>query len=175
MDAELTARLAKVIDNKEIRDVVYRFCRAIDRRDFELMRTCFHADATDDHGSQGSVDDLIAALRVELPIYERTMHFVGNVLVEPLGDQARAESYVVAYRRRAATVGDPARDVVNGVRFVDDFERRRGEWRIVHRVVAFEWTRVDDVPATEWALPAGATLGRPDGDDVVFARHLYGP
>ncbi|MEY3566868.1 MAG: hypothetical protein RLZ19_882, partial [Actinomycetota bacterium] len=40
----------EVVAREHIRDVVYRYARGVDRRDFDLVRSCYHPDATDDHG-----------------------------------------------------------------------------------------------------------------------------
>ena len=178
LDERNLARLQQLADQQEIRDVVYRYCRGIDRRDFDLVRSCYHADATDDHGDfRGGIDEFIAYVQRTIVRFERTMHFVGNVLIEPVGDSARAESYAVAYHRIAASRSQggrnrPARDFITGFRYVDDFDRRSGEWRIATRVVAAEWSRVDVVDSTGWVPPAAATVGRADKDDVVFAPSL---
>ena len=42
--------LQELLDQRAIRDVVLRYCRGIDRLDLELVRDCYHPDATDDHG-----------------------------------------------------------------------------------------------------------------------------
>lgn len=38
-------QVRKLQDKDEIRDVVMRFCRGIDRLDEALIRSCFHADS----------------------------------------------------------------------------------------------------------------------------------
>ena len=43
--------LETLIAKQEITDVVYRYARGIDRLDFELVRSCYHPDAYDDHGA----------------------------------------------------------------------------------------------------------------------------
>jgi len=53
----LPARLRTLLDRQEIADVVARYCRGIDRRDFDLVRTCYHPDGTDRHtGFLGGID-----------------------------------------------------------------------------------------------------------------------
>jgi hypothetical protein len=164
-----TERLTRVIDQQEIRDVIYRYCRGIDRCDYELVRSCYHPDATDDHGDfRGGVDDFIAYIRRGLPRFERTMHFIGNVLVETDGAQARAESYLVAYHHLAESRTKPERDFVAGLRYVDDFERRDGEWRIAARVCVFEWSRIDTVAPGGWSPDEAASTGRRDRSDPVY-------
>ena len=98
------------------------------------------------------------------------MHFVGNQLVEVDGDVAHAESYCVAYHRRAATGSTrPAYDLIIGLRYGDRLERRDGEWRIADRVCAFDWSRTDDVTAA-WEFGPAVVRGRRGHDDPVFAR-----
>ena len=50
MDAATENALQRLIDEDAIRKVHLRYCRAIDRRDFELLRACSHPDGIDDHG-----------------------------------------------------------------------------------------------------------------------------
>jgi len=173
-DAELT-RFRRVADQQEMRDVIYRYCRGIDRRDYDLVRSCYHPDAVDDHGDfRGGVDDFIAYVQRGLPRYERTMHVIGNVLADPDQDRGRVESYLVAYHHLAASRTKPARDFVAGLRYVDDFARRAGEWRIAARVCVFEWSRIDLVAPDGWVPAPTATQGRVDGTDLVFRASVAG-
>lgn len=129
-----------LLDHQAIRDVVLRYCRGIDRLDLELVRGCYHPDATDDHGSfLGTRDEYVEWVGGVLMRYTGTMHVVANQLVELDGDVARSETYGVAYHH-----GDPPadqrRNFTTGFRYVDRFERRDGEWRIATRVAVREWT-----------------------------------
>ena len=58
------------------------------------------------------------------------------------------------------------KDDVFGIRYVDRFERRAGEWKIAHRVVASEWRRVDPVPAGKIRGGVGV-WGTRDGSDAI--------
>jgi hypothetical protein len=161
-------QLAALVDEAAIRQVVLRYCRGIDRLDPELVRSCYHPDATDEHGSfSGGVDDYVAWAFRLLERYESTMHLVGNLLVELAGDVALAETYGVAHHRgRAGEPFEPVRNLVTGFRFVDRFERREGAWRIARRVATTEWSRVDD-EAGRWPLPDDLRRGTRDGTDPV--------
>lgn len=166
-------RLARLLDERDIRDVLARYCRGIDRRDLDLVRTCFHPDATDDHGPgfRGGVEDLLAYVAGELARYSSTTHLLGQILVEHHPDdptQARAEAYVVAYHRKDPSGSAPGRDFVVGLRYVDDVERRDGAWRIARRVCAVDWSRMDAAGERGWPIPAGDLNGRAGGDDPVF-------
>ena len=71
-----------LLAKQEITDVVYRYARGIDRMDFELVRSCYHPDAYDDHGAfKGNVDEFISMVEDFMPRWTATMHFMGNLKV----------------------------------------------------------------------------------------------
>jgi ketosteroid isomerase-like protein len=167
-------RLARVIDQQEIRDVCYRYCRGIDRRDYDLVRSCYHPDAVDQHGEYvGGVDGFIEHVQQNIARFDRTMHFLGNILVEVDGDRARGEAYAMAYHHLPAGK-KPERYFIAALRYVDDFERRDGEWRIATRVCVFEWTRMEPAGETPYQFTEHHHMGRTNGDDLVFAPTLKG-
>jgi hypothetical protein len=160
--------LEGIADEHAVRAVIYRYCRGVDRRQFELVRSCYHPDAWDDHGFyRGGVEGFIARAQAGLARYERTMHFTGNLYIEFEGEAARSEAYTVAYHRLAADASAPERDYVVGLRYLDRFERRSGEWRISERVCVFDWTRTDPVPPGA-GFGADFLRGRADAADPVI-------
>ncbi|TFG96082.1 MAG: nuclear transport factor 2 family protein [Myxococcales bacterium] len=163
MDESVAALVAK----HEIEEVVLRYCRGIDRMDRELVRSCYHPDASDEHGSfHGGVDAFLDWVMKLLARYETTMHFIGNVLVELAGDAAVAESYGVAWHRSPDP--RPQWNPVTGFRTLDRFERRDDAvWRIARRVAVPEWSRVDD-PKARWVPPPGLRVGRRDRSDALY-------
>jgi SnoaL-like protein len=165
-DAE---QLERLVAEAEIRRVVARYCRGVDRLDLELVRSCYHDDARDEHGSfSGTVDEYLVWLRPLLAKYDATMHLIGNQLVE-FDDRNTAwvETYGVSVHRSAS--GAPHLNLSTGFRFVDRFERRAGEWRIAHRVAVADWS-LRHGPDDWWPLPEHHEQGRRDGTDVVFRR-----
>ena len=48
---DINAKIQEIIDKDAIRELVASYCRAADRHDNELMRSLYHEDAFDDHGS----------------------------------------------------------------------------------------------------------------------------
>ncbi len=136
----------------------------------DLVRDCYHPDATDDHGDyRGDVEGFLAFLPAALAQWSSTTHFVGNVVIDLDGDRARVESYALAIHRRDARGDRPARDFTAMVRYVDDFERRHGHWRIAARVVVVDSTRTDPVAPGGWVNDGTYAAGRRDRTDTVFA------
>jgi hypothetical protein len=164
--------LQALLDERAVRDVLYRYCRGIDRMDLELVRSCYHPDAVDSHGSfHGTVDEFLEWVWRVLGRYTSTMHLLGNILVEPDGPKrARVESYGIAFHR--ADGAERAGNLVTGFRFVDEFEHRPvgdgpAQWRIASRVAVTDWARVDR-PEDHWPIPPGMLQGRRDRGDAVY-------
>lgn len=189
-----------VADRAEIERQLLRYCRGVDRRDLELVRSTYHPDAWDDHGSyQGDLDGFLAFVAGEVHArFRTTMHKLGQSLIEIEGDVAHAESYAICHHVVAEPVapggaqaaasdsvavpsagagpsaapgsrpsGPASRDVgdlVMGIRYVDRFERRAGEWRIARRELRWEWVRSDRLEA----LDPDWTAGRSDRGDPVY-------
>ena len=151
-----------------IKDIQIRYCRACDRMDFDLLRSCFHPDATTDYGFfGGGVDAFIESAKQGLPSYVCTTHNTGNQLVEVNGNTAWAEHYTVATHRCAADAMGPVRDFITAVRYIDRLERRDGEWRIARRVLILDWMRSD--PVIEIEPRPNVQSGRRDRNDASYA------
>lgn len=161
--------MRRLIDEAEIRKVHMRYCRGIDRMDWELIRSCYHPDAIDDHGEYvGGVDGFIDYCKAGCPTFVSTTHFTGNQLIEVDGTVAWAETYARAYHRVAGTDGQPDKDLVVNTRYVDRFEKRAGEWRIAHRKVVVDTDRVDVV--NERWVPESQLRSRRDATDPSYLR-----
>ena len=149
--------------------VLTTYSRGVDRFDFEAVRTCYWPDGTDYHGSfVGGVDEFISFVETSLNRFERTNHFLGNILIDVDLDHdvARAETYAVAFHRYTDADGHPT-DMWAGLRYVDRFERRQGEWRINDRVCAFDWRRTDRVDA-DGGFADSYVRGIRSPDDIVY-------
>jgi hypothetical protein len=174
----------RLADRAQIQDVMYRWCRAVDRLDEDAIRGVFHPDAIDNHGPfVGGVEDLIVWLTGRHRTIPFSMHLVSNMLIEFAGkDSALAETYIFAALRYSAdgkaalaaftggTAGQPgaATDSLSWARYIDRFERRGGEWRIARRTVAFDSSLMQDVPADAPAFDPSWAVGRRDKDDPIY-------
>jgi len=158
-----------LLDRELIRDLVQRYARGVDRRDFDLVRSCYHPDAIDEHGPyRGGVDGFIEFLGEQLARWSVTQHVIGNSLIEFEGDRAHVETYAVAYHRTLPTPGRPVRDLTAGCRYVDVMEKRDDRWGIVHRVVVMDWSRLDDVDARSVDPNDGYERGAHFPDDASY-------
>ena len=161
--------LETVLAEREIHRVLLSYCRAADRVDLDLMRSCYWPDATDDHGSyRGGLDGFIVFVEEALARFETTNHVLGNVFIEiePDGVTARSEASCVAYHRYRDPQGGLV-DMTAGLRYVDRFERRDGQWRIARRVCAYDWRRTDPVHAEGSGFGPDYVRGRRGDRDVL--------
>jgi hypothetical protein len=159
-----------IIAESEIKDVHLRFCRANDRRDEALMRSCFHPGAIVELHKPLDIDAFIALGNKMLSRYTVTWHNTGNQLVEVSGDIAWAEHYTISAHRIAADAEGPERDLIAYGRYIDRMEKRNGEWRIARRLMLVDYTRLDPNPPTQPGL-TGRT-GNRDRTDPSYAMRL---
>lgn len=159
-----------LLDKDAIRDVVLRYCRGIDRMDAELVRSCYHPDATDEHGSfSGPVDEFVAWCWHLLEKYDSTTHVVANQLIEVAGSGIVAVSETYGFDVHTATNPDPALNMAVGFRYLDRFERRAGgPWLIAKRICTTEWTLK---AGEDQRFPVSPKLrvGERDRRDVIYA------
>jgi hypothetical protein len=147
--------LATLLARAEITDVLTRYVRGVDRTEWDLVRDCYHPDASDDHGLySGDVDGLIAFLQHLATTLSSTSHQLGPPHVEIHGDAARAETYCLGWYERTGRDG-ALWSVAQGLRYLDRFECRSGHWAIADRVVVLDWERVfspgtPSVPPATW-------------------------
>ena len=156
--------IRELLDKQALHELVLRYCRAVDRADEELLLSCYHPDAFDDHGSfRGGPAEFAEHLRggtlnPEIQVGP-VQHALTNAVFEVRGDVAYGESYVEVRR----TLADGRLERAMG-RYVDRFERRDGEWRIAHRRVLLE-----SAVAAGYD-PADFTPSRRDRGDVSYER-----
>ena len=167
---ERERRIDQMLDRHEIHQVVLKLARGTDRRDPELIRSCYHEDSFDDHGAfQGTGAEFAEWVPPTLALFAATQHFIGTPRIELGGDTARSETYCIAHHVFPEDHPDGAKDSVMALRYVDRFEREPdGPWLIRKRVCVWDFTYL--VPAGErWPYGEHYLLGRPDRDDASYA------
>jgi predicted nuclease of predicted toxin-antitoxin system len=170
LELVMPVTLDDLLSEAQIKDLHLRFCRANDRRDEELMRSCFHADAIIDLHESLNVEAFIALGREVLGRFTVTWHNTGNQLVEVKGDSAWAEHYTISSHRIAADAEGPERDFIAYGRYIDRVERRQGEWRFARRTMLLDFTRTDPVGMS--ASGFGTQGGARDRTDKSYLLRL---
>lgn len=136
-----TAIENELADREAIRDALMRYCRGIDRFDEDLIRSAYWPDAHDNHlDFSGTVEEFIVYAKPIMQAMRYSQHLLGNILIAIDGDTAEVESYFQGYHSLPNESGDRA-DVVAGGRYLDVFEKRIDEWRILKRFVMTDWYR----------------------------------
>jgi len=131
---------------EQIRQVAVRYCRGVDRLDEATMRSAYWPDAIDDHGVfVGNAMEFCEMVVRTHRRFDSTMHCIFNHLIELHDDTtATGEIYNVSYMHSTDDGGRRHLDTWWG-RYVDRYERRDGEWRILHRVCVHEWTQRQEI------------------------------
>ena len=157
--------LAEILAKQEITELLYRYCRGVDRLDMELVRSCYHPDATDSHGTfEGSVDEYLEWSERLLRRYTGSVPELATSADGGTVQWARSEAHGIA--RHWTEGGPPELNLSVGFRFIDDVSRRNdGPWLISRRVATTEWVREEQFrPFDERFL-----RGTRDRSDPVYA------
>src|SRR5262245_60411547 len=160
----------ELVAKQAIAEVIYPYCRALDRMDWELARTVWHADGTADYGAnmfQGTGSGFIEWVWTQHAAMMGHSHQITNVLIEVDGERAASEAYVTAALRLEADANAHATEIVSRGRYVDTWSRRDGRWAIDHRRFVEDFTSTYPVTAMEATDPAVATARR-DRDDPSY-------
>jgi len=139
-------------DHDAIRQVAVRYSRGVDRLNVEVMRSAYWPEGTDDHGVFiGNAWDFCERVVHTHQRFTATMHCIMNHAIEVQNDTATGEVYNVTY----IFCVENGSDIVETWwgRYIDQYEKRDGEWRILHRICAHEFTK-SDVPTPRMAIEA---------------------
>lgn len=136
-----TDKLSRFMARQEILEVLARYARGVDRADGELLLSCYHEGAIEEHGSTycGPAREYVEGAVERLKLMGPLAHYLCSTHVEFDGDVAWAETYVLTFARVGE--GEASTDTFTGGRLHDKFECRGGEWKITHRRMAFDWNR----------------------------------
>lgn len=160
----MSQQMQLLLDKQAITEVIYRYARSMDRLDRELGYSVFWPEAVADYDEQmyvgtgsGFVD---MCMEAHLGFLSHSHQF-SNILITVDGDTATSETYGDVTLRRQ---GEDGRfiDIRNMGRYVDRWERRDGEWRIIDRKYLHDFDETN---------PSGGdfkTTGRRDRSDPSY-------
>jgi hypothetical protein len=146
-----STRDADLLEKAAIRDTLLRYAAGIDRRDWDLMLSCFTEDAwTSMQGNDlGRGRDKILAYITSAASQFRivsSIHFLANMYVELDGDRATAETYGIGYLVFDTGTGHTLR--MRHLHYVDELVRfDDGSWLIAKRTLTNDWERQTPVDA----------------------------
>lgn len=150
---------------QEIRDVLSRYCRGLDRMDKDMAYAVFHPDSTAryidiyDGTGPGFIDWVWGAHAV----MARHSHQITNVLTEVDGDSAVSEAYVTVALWTLPDGEGRQMEIVGRGRYLDRWRHEAGRWAIADRVFV---TDLQTVHAVEGA--ASSAESRRDREDPSF-------
>lgn len=138
--------LRALADRQEITQLIYRYCRSVDRLDVPLGHSIWHDNGVADYGPEvyqgpgkGAIDLICAQHRHTL----HHSHQVTNILIDLDGDRAGSEAYVTASLRMLA--GEQLRHIMVWSRYIDTWSRREGRWGLDKRIAIRDFDEIRDV------------------------------
>ncbi len=158
MDSQIFSNpLVAMVARTKIQDCLVRYCRGIDRCDPDLIKSAYWPDATDMHGIfNGNAHAFADFIVPRIEAMARTGHMIMNTSYEfETKNAARVETYVLSYSERNTASGHE--DLLQGGRYLDRFQARSGEWRILDRVYVLDWTKHGNSP-DQWDDPRYAVF-----------------
>jgi len=153
MDKQSTG-LQALIDKEAIRDLVLLYSRGVDRKDLDLLRDLYTADATDTHGDtyDGPAEGYLQFLAASLPHMRYSGHHVANHMISVDGDEAEGEVYALAFHAIPDAQGGMLEDL-KLVRYIDKYRRcEDGRWRFAKRTVTYDYQSRQPIDETSAAL-----------------------
>jgi len=155
---------ATLADKLAIQEQIRNYCRAVDRLDNPLGHGVFHEDSHADYGAdfyQGPGRGVIDAIIASHDGLLSHSHQVTNVLVEVDGERAGSESYVYGTMRMDR--GGQLMQLGVWARYLDEWHKRDGCWRIARRMVVYDHEEVRPVTAMGQEIRS-----RRDGQDPSY-------
>lgn len=166
-DSEL---LRQVSDRQQITELIYRYCRAVDRIDAELGYSVWHEDGLADYGAdvyQGTGRGFIDHVNNVHSHLLHHSHQVTNIIIQLDGDKAFSEAYVTATLRTRRE--DRLMQITAWSRYVDQWSRRNGRWGIDKRVVVMDFDEIRPVASLD--KPSQASRDRNDPSYQVLGAY----
>ena len=130
----------ELADRLAIEEVLFAHSRGIDRLDQACIEAAYWPEAEVAYGTfNGRAHDfarmVVGALR---GAYELTQHRVSNALIAFAGNEARCESYVAAHH----LLHGAEQEMFFSGRYLDRLEKRGDHWKMIHRRVVIDWSRM---------------------------------
>ena len=158
--------LRELAAKQAITELIYTYCRAVDRRDVSLGHSIWHDDGQADYGEfyRGSGKGVIDAVCQSHPYLVHPLHQVGNILIELDDDKAASEAGVIVIMQGA--FDGTVKQLTTGARYLDKWECRDGRWGLVYRLAVTDFYTLQDV--RHHGAYAGCTIAPADDPSYRF-------
>jgi 3-phenylpropionate/cinnamic acid dioxygenase small subunit len=133
-------KIEYLLERQAISDLLLRYGRALDDRDWAKLKTCFTPDAKAIYGELGFQDGrdaIIQTCRGALEILDSSQHIITNHEIEIDGNAAHARSYLHAQHTKNGTQGGD--NFTIGGTYIDDLVKTPDGWRIRQKELVFVW------------------------------------
>lgn len=156
-----------IADRLELRDLIARLCRAIDRADRDGIIASYAEESYDDHGAgfRGNGRDF-ADYMVDGPGSggaKFQLHILGQSVFDVDGDEAFGETAYIMVAQL------PTGDLAQAIgRYLDYCQRIDGGWKIKYRRVVSDY--VGTVNSTEFPGAEGLLTSARDKSDPVYQQ-----
>ena len=144
------ATTSDLVARQEITELMYRYCRSVDRLDIPLGHSIWHDNGVADYGAdvyqgdgRGVIDHICAQHLHTL----HHSHQMSNILIQLDGERASSESYVTAWLRMRR--GEQLMQITVWSRYIDRWSRREGRWALDHRLAVRDFDEIRAVTATK--------------------------
>ncbi len=132
-------QIQELLDKKSIEEVLIRYGRTQDWLDTPGQDSCFWPDAEIDFGFfKGNGADWVAHVMPHEAEAIRRWHMSTSIMIDVKGEKATAECYGIAVGTSTSENG-ALQDSMYGGRYLDELEKRFGEWRISKRTYILDW------------------------------------
>ena len=133
-------QLQELLDKKSCEEVIMRYGRTLDWLDTAGQDSCFWPDADIDFGFfKGNGADWVKTVMIHEQEAVRRWHMCTSLIVQVKGDKAVGECYGIAVGTSEDAQGN-LNDSMYGGRYLDELEKRDGEWRISKRTYILDWS-----------------------------------
>jgi hypothetical protein len=154
------AVLQELLDKQAIQELIARYSRTLDWVDDAGQAGCYWPDAAIDYGFfKGTAADFVPVVMAVERSTGRRWHLLSSLAVKlTSATTAEGECYGIALGFRREDEAEPYRGNMYGGRYLDQYEKRDGEWRISSRRYIMDWTMAmpdqpDASPNAAFPLP----------------------
>lgn len=149
-------KLQRFIDKQEIIELSHRYCRAVNRRDYQELATLYCENAIESQGDffQGLAKDFVKKLghiQKNMPILHHNITTTNIFFDENDAHYAEGEIYVLALHQ-VQTDTNPI-DLFIGGRYLDRYKKINGQWFISFRSIIADWANLHNPSIIDMSNP----------------------